>query len=145
MQTRFTMMALALGFLAGRSVSACDLKVENGWIREAPPGVPSIAAYGVLMNSGSKALQITAIRSDASDMAMLHESTVKDGISQMRMLSSITIAAGGKLTLAPGGKHIMLTGPRNAPKAGDHVSISFTDASGCVTNAEFTVRSLTSD
>ena len=145
MRFKLQLMALAVGLFAGHSIIACDLQGENGWIREAPPGAPSIAAYGVLKNSGAKALEVTAISSKASDMAMLHESSVKDGISQMRMLSSVTIRAGGKLTLAPGGKHIMLTDPRNAPKAGEHVTISFTDSSGCVTNGDFTVRPLTAD
>ena len=136
---------LAGGLLAGNTLVACDLQVEDGWVREAPPGAPSIAAYGILKNQGTKAVEVTGISSRAADMTMLHESTVKDGISQMRMLSSIRIPAGGSLKLAPGGKHIMLTGPRSTPKPGEHLSIVFTDASGCVTTGDFTVRPLTAD
>ena len=124
---------------------ACDLKVESGWIRESPPTATTLAAYATLRNTGAKAVQITAISTKAAEMAMLHETTVKDGFAQMRMLSSLSIAAGAKVTLAPAGKHLMLTGLKGLPKAGDHMAISFTDASGCVTEGDFSVRSISSD
>lgn len=147
MSRHYSMLLFAIGMLsgAGRVAVACDLAVEGGWIRAAPPGAPSIAAYAVLRNTGAKSLEITAIHSDAADMTMLHESTVKDGMAGMRMLSSLKIAAGGKSTLAPGGKHIMLTGPKKLPKAGEHLKIAFTDSTGCVTEGDFTVRPLTAD
>jgi hypothetical protein len=124
---------------------ACDLKVESGWIRELPPTATSLAAYATLKNNGLKKVDITAIKTSAAGMAMVHETTVKDGLSQMRMLSSLSIAAGDMVTLSPGGKHLMLTELKRLPKAGDHVRISFTDASGCVTEADFSVRSGTPD
>jgi copper(I)-binding protein len=127
------------------TAGACDLKVESGWIRELPPMATSLAAYATLTNMGTKKVEITAISTGAAEMAMLHETAIKNGFSQMRMLSSLSIAAGAKVTLAPGGKHLMLTGLKGMPKAGDHVSIAFTDASGCVTEADFSVRSSTSN
>ncbi len=132
-------------WLSMATAGACDLKVESGWIREMPPTATSLAAYATLTNMGAKAVEITAISTSAAEMAMLDETTVNNGLSQMRMLSSLTIAAGAKVTLAPGGKHLMLTGLKRMPKAGDHVSIAFTDASGCVTEADFSVRSSTSN
>jgi hypothetical protein len=131
--------------LSMATAGACDLKVESGWIRELPPTVTSLAAYATLTNMGVKRVEITAISTKAAEMAMVHETTVKNGLSQMRMLSSLSIAAGAKVTLVPGGKHLMLTGLKGMPKAGDHVTISFTDASGCVTEADFSVRSSTSN
>jgi copper(I)-binding protein len=134
-----TLFAAIATFTAATAVSACDLKLESAWIREAPPGATSMAAYGVLVNRGRKWLEITAIHSAVADKAMLHESTVQDGVAQMRMVSSAKIAPGDRLRLAPGGKHLMLTGATRAPKAGEHVAIAFTDASGCVTVGDFTV------
>jgi hypothetical protein len=144
---RFTLAAVVtfINLLSVATACACDLKVESGWIRELPPTATSLAAYATLTNAGVKTVQITAISTKAAEMAMLHETTVKDGLSQMRMLSSLSIAAGAKVTLVPGGKHLMLTGLKGLPKAGDHVTISFTDASGCVTEADFSVRSSTSN
>jgi copper(I)-binding protein len=96
----------------------------------------------MIKNTGAKTVAITTISTDAATMAMLHETTVKDGIAEMRMLSSLRIAAGATLTLAPGGKHLMLTGLKGLPKVGEHVKIAFTDAAGCVTEGDFGVRAI---
>ena len=145
MRCNLRLLVLVTGLATCQSIDACDLRVEDGWIREAPPGAPSIAAYGVLKNTGGKAIEITGFSTTAAGMTMLHESVVSGGMAEMHMLSSLRIRAGGKVTLAPGGKHIMLTAAASAPKAGEHVIISFTDASGCVTDGDFAVRPLTAD
>lgn len=144
---RFILTAVAafINLLSVATACACDLKVESAWIRELPPTATSLAAYATLTNTGVKAVEITAISTKAAKMAMLHETTVKDGLSQMRMMPSLRIAAGAKVALVPGGKHLMLTGLKGLPKAGDRVTISFTDASGCITEADFSVRSSTSN
>jgi copper(I)-binding protein len=71
---------------------------------------------------------------------MLHESSIVNGVAQMRMLDSLNIPAGAKLALSPGGKHIMLMGMKGVPKEGEHVTIIFTDSLGCATSAEFSVQ-----
>jgi copper(I)-binding protein len=63
-------------------------------------------------------------------------------VARMRMISSLTIAAGAQVILAPGGKHLMLTGLMSRPNVRDQVEIIFTDASGCATRADFVVRAL---
>jgi copper(I)-binding protein len=137
--------AAFLGLLSVRAACACDLQVESGWIRAAPPGASTLAAYAMLKNTGVNAVAIATITTDAAEMAMLHETTVTNGISEMRMLPSLRIAGGATLTLAPGGKHLMLTGLKGLPKVGEHVKIAFTDESGCVTQGDFGVRSMMSD
>jgi copper(I)-binding protein len=133
------------GLLDLRSGAACDLRVTSGWIREAPPSATTLAGYATLENSGNETLTITSITTPVAELAQLHETTLKDGMMQMRMLSSLALPAGGSVTLAPGGKHLMLTGLKRLPKAGEQVAFSFTDATGCVTHADFSVRSMTSN
>lgn len=138
----------ALGFsafgctalLASLAAGACDLKVESAWIRSAPASAPTLAAYAVLTNTGTSMLKITSTTAPSMQMAMLHESSIVNGVAQMRMLDSLSIPAGAKLELAPGGKHIMLMGMKAVPKEGDHVTIVFTDSLGCATSAEFSVQ-----
>ena len=38
----------------------------------------------------------------------MHETETTDGVSRMRPLPSLTVAPGQTVTLAPGGKHLML-------------------------------------
>jgi hypothetical protein len=126
--------------LASFSASACDLKVESAWIRTAPSSATTLAAYAVLTNTGSGTLKITETTAPSMQMAMLHESSIVNGVAQMRMLDSLNIPAGAKLALSPGGKHIMLMGMKGVPKEGEHVTIIFTDSLGCATSAEFSVQ-----
>jgi periplasmic copper chaperone A len=126
--------------LASLTATACDLKVDSAWIRTAPPTATSLAGYAILSNTGSKPLTITQTKAPAVDMAMLHETTIQNGVAQMRMLDSLSIEPGAQVLLAPGGKHIMLMGLKSVPKAGEHVTIIFTDSLGCATSAEFAVQ-----
>jgi periplasmic copper chaperone A len=122
------------------TASGCDLKVDSAWIRTAPASASTLAAYAVLRNTGSTTLKITETSAPSMQMAMLHESTIVNGIAQMRNLDSLSIPAGGQLLLAPGGKHLMLMGMKSVPKEGDHVTIIFKDSAGCATSAQFSVQ-----
>jgi copper(I)-binding protein len=135
----------ALGAILALPAGACDLKVRSGWIRAAPPSASILAAYGVLQNTGAKAVTITSMSTSVAEMVMVHETTVKDGMASMQMIASLSIPPGAAVTLAPGGKHMMLTGLKELPKAGSHVAIAFTDASGCVTQGDFRVRAIAAD
>jgi periplasmic copper chaperone A len=126
--------------LASLAAGACDLKVESAWIRTAPASATTLAAYAVLRNTGTSLLNITETSAPSMQMAMLHETSIVNGVAQMRMLASLSIPAGANVVLAPGGKHIMLMGMKSVPKQGDHVTIVFTDSLGCATRAEFSVQ-----
>jgi copper(I)-binding protein len=130
----------AIACLVSLTGAACDLKVESAWIRTAPPAATTLAAYATLTNTGTSTLKITETSSPSVQMAMLHETSVVNGVAQMRMLDSLSIPAGGTVLLAPGGKHLMLMGLKNVPKSGDHLSIVFTDSTGCVTSVPFAVQ-----
>jgi copper(I)-binding protein len=126
--------------LTSFAASACDLKVDSAWIRTAPPSASTLAGYAVLSNTGGDTLKITETSAPSMQMAMLHETTLVNGVAQMRSLDSLSIPAGGQLLLSPGGKHLMLMGMKAVPKAGDHVTIIFKDSHGCATSAEFSVQ-----
>jgi len=135
-------VALVTGaaLLTSFAASACDLKVDSAWIRTAPAGASTLAAYAVLSNTGSDTLKITETSAPSMQMAMLHETTLVNGVAQMRNLDALSIPAGGQVLLAPGGKHLMLMGMKAVPRQGDHVTIIFKDSHGCATSAEFRVQ-----
>ena len=143
-----TRKILALGAaLLGTSVLvapapalACDLEVENAWIRTPPPGVPALAGYAEFVNTGSKPLVIASLASATFAMVQLHETIEANGMSRMRALPKLTIAPGEKVALAPGGKHLMLMQPKTDVQRGNHVVIAIKDGSGCTTSAHFVVQ-----
>lgn len=133
-------MLAAFAILGAAASPACDLKVESPWIREAPPAATSLAAYATLKNSGTQSLRIAQIRAAVADTAMLHETSIVGGMARMRTLRTVLIPGGAAFELTPGGRHLMLMGLKRLPKAGEHLTITFKDAAGCETLAEFVVR-----
>ncbi len=119
---------------------ACNLKVSDAWIREAPPGLMSVAGYALLENDGNKPLQIVKLQSSAFTEVRMHETRIETGIASMRSINTLDIAAHQQVTFAPSGKHFMLVNAVQPLKNGDVVSVEFVDQTSCVTTAEFTVR-----
>ena len=50
-------------------------------------------------------------------------SSVKDGVSEMRSVDQVTIPANGSVAFAPAGLHFMLIGPKRPQAVGDRVRI----------------------
>jgi copper(I)-binding protein len=132
--------ALLGAVLAAPAATACDLKVENAWIRTPPPGVPALAGYAEFVNAGSKPLVLGTQASATFAAVELHETIDTNGMSRMRAVPKLTLAPGERVALAPGGKHLMLMQPKSALKRGDHVVVAIRDGSGCTTSAHFVVQ-----
>jgi len=136
-----TVVGIIVLLAAGASCAvACDMRVEAAWIREPPPRAATLAGFATLVNSGSKPLRIVGAESSAAGMVMLHETMMHGDMAMMRDVPELLVPAGGKVELAPGGKHLMLMGMKVALKAGDHVTITLIDDSGCRIAGDFTVR-----
>lgn len=117
-----------------------SLVVSDAWIREAPPGAHMLAGYAQLHNSGDTALQIVAVESDAFADASLHETVVSGGVSRMRALKDIELVPGASVAFEPGGRHIMLMGPKQPIALGDAIEITFVLSDGSRQSVVFKVR-----
>jgi copper(I)-binding protein len=53
-----------------------------------------------------------------------------DGLMEMRELTDLVIPANARARLAPGGKHLMMAGPRQALREGERVEVVLTFDSG---------------
>ncbi len=105
---------------------ACTgLKIDDGWIREPPPGSDVAAGFMTLRNAGPRPLTIVGMSSPDFASAMLHETRTVDGMSRMLAQHALTLAPGTKVELAPGGLHLMLMQARRAVRAAQQVRIIF--------------------
>ncbi|RUZ41237.1 copper chaperone PCu(A)C, partial [Mesorhizobium sp. M7A.F.Ca.US.003.02.1.1] len=115
-------LALALLFTGAQSVFAHefkvgDLEIGHPWSRATPAGAKVAGGYFTITNKGSAPDRLVSISSDVSEKAELHEMGVKDGVMTMRPVAGgLEIPAGGKVTLAPGGYHLMFMGLKRQPK-----------------------------
>lgn len=91
-----------------------ELTVESGWIRAGIPGDENGAGYLTLRNQGAAAARLTAVRGTVSRRVELHTHARVDGLLRMVEVPFIEVPAGGEVSMAPGGLHIMFMG-LNAP------------------------------
>ena len=122
--------------LAGDATTAAPtnkkvrLTFSNAWIRPAPPGVSSMSAYFNLRNDTEQEIIIVDAQSQAFNMTMIHETVIEDDVASMNHLENLIIPAGGSITLAPLGKHMMLVGPKEPLNEGDSATITLIDKNG---------------
>lgn len=102
-----------------------EIVIRDAWIREAPPSATVHAAYGLILNSGTRDVELVAVYAADYGSTMLHQTLQKDGVNTMAHLEKLKIPAGGQVALLPGGIHIMLMQPQRALKAGEKVQLIF--------------------
>ena len=117
-----------------------DLVFDKAWIRPAPPGATSMAAYFQLQNTSQEDIVISEVESSSFDSVMLHETIVENELTSMEHLENITIPAGQSLALAPMGKHLMLMMPKTALIEGDSAEIILLEQDGTRHSTVITVK-----
>ncbi|MGH8493306.1 MAG: copper chaperone PCu(A)C [Moraxellaceae bacterium] len=98
-------------------------QILDAWISEAPPVAKNNAAYVVIQNGNVKDA-LTAVETPAAANAELHQMSMAGGLMRMQRLPRINLAAGQKLSLAAGSRHIMLIDMKQPLKAGDKVPLT---------------------
>jgi len=99
-----------------------------------------LAGYARIDNACSTPVEIVSASSPAFADVSMHETRVENGISRMRALTALPVAAHGSVAFAPGSLHLMLMDPTKPLKAGDQVSIDFTLRDGRRIPGHFELR-----
>lgn len=122
---RLLTTALAVTLLLVRTAAAAGpaLKAVDPWVREAPPGMTVLAAFMVLSNDSDQALQVVRVSSPDFGHVEMHRTVVSEGMARMLKQEQLEVPARGRLTLAPGGYHLMLFDPTAPLRAGDTVHL----------------------
>lgn len=103
--------------------TADGLKIEHVWARALPPNAPAAAVYLTISNSG-EADRLLSARTPAAERAEMHSTRQEGELLKMVSEQSVEIPAGQKLVFAPGGRHLMLMGPRQPLVAGEHFELT---------------------
>lgn len=118
---------------------AADLNVSDAWIRVLPGGAPA-GGYFILHNGARKPVVLVSARSVAFGHVMMHKTAEEGGLSRMRPVERVEVPAGGKVTFAPGGFHLMLMQPNRKVTVGDRIEITLEFVGGQKLATEFQVR-----
>lgn len=117
------------------------LAIMNAWVREAHPRAKVNAGYMTLVNIGPEQVTLVKVESDGFQNVEVHEMAMADGLMEMRRLADVTIPPNDQVHLVPGGKHLMLIGPREHLAAGQKIDMTLTFKSGRQQNVSLNVES----
>ena len=109
------------------SYSAGDLELHGGFAF-APPTTSEAAGYFTIVNHGSRADTLLAIRSPLAAGAMVHGQQPDGGMVRMEHIAAPVVPPRDSLVLAPGGMHLMLMTLDHLPRAGDSIAVTLTFA-----------------
>ncbi len=105
---------------------AASVTVTGAFARATAPGADTGAVYLGLQSDLPDTL--TGVASGVASGAMLHQTTMQGMVMSMDMLDHIDLPAGQKVTLVPGGRHIMLEGLKQPLVKGSHIPLHLTFA-----------------
>ena len=107
------------------SVLAADIFLGSLQFRATVGSIPSSAGYLTIRNNGTDDDWLVAATSDLARKTELHSMTMDNGVMRMRQVEGgIPVPAGGTVTLAPGGFHIMLIGLKAPLHAGQTYDVT---------------------
>ena len=112
--------------------------LSDAWMRSVIPSRPA-AGYFMLKNETGKDRKIVSAASSDCGMLMLHLSKHEGG-EHMAMVDSVEVPAGGSVSFAPGGYHLMCVKPSDRVKPGNAVKMTLTFDDGGTLTADFKVR-----
>ena len=120
---RFVLIAVALALAACGAPSTTTassntqiaqgnetLAITDAWASPTPGGVTVSAGYMTITNRGASPDRLVGISTPRANSAEVHRMSMEGGMMQMRPAGPLNISAGGALTLAPGGLHLMFMG-----------------------------------
>ena len=124
MKTLLLVVTLVLP-LSGQAADA-PLKVESPWVFAVPPGAKDTAAFLTFVNTGSVPVRVTGGKTEAAGRLAPMITTKDEGRLGMKDVTYLEVPAGGRLTLAPGGDHLMLYGLKNPLTVGQKIPLVLT-------------------
>jgi copper(I)-binding protein len=122
---KLTVLLLAGLVLLSACGGAKALTVENAWARPAPAGGTG-GAFFTIHNPVGVADRLLSAQSPLAGMAELHLSKMENGVASMVRQDYVEVPAGGELSFAPGGYHVMLMGLKRELKPGDSFPLMLT-------------------
>jgi hypothetical protein len=138
-----SILSLALFVLALPAFAAGfadQVGVVDPYVRMAPPGSKTTAAFMTLKNAGDKEAKLVTAAAPAASVTELHNHINDGGVMRMRQVKEIAVPARGEVALKPGGYHVMLIDMKAPLKEGDHVVITLGFADGSSKEVHATVR-----
>lgn len=124
------------------SKAADKVKLDSPYIRMVPKASKATALFVTLENQDDQDHVLVSAHSHGlSRLTELHNHIKEGDVFKMREVSQIKIPAHSKVSLEPGGYHVMLMGVQKELKVGNKYLISFKFKDGSEIDQYITVES----
>ena len=136
---------VACGQTTSAPASQADaVSVQDGWVRETPPGAKVSAAYMTLVNATAQPAHLRSVSVAQAERAEIHTMFMQDGMMRMRQLENgLEVPARSQAELKAGGDHLMLMGLTSALTSDMQISVELTFGDGSSQTVQLPVRSAT--
>ncbi len=133
-------MSLLLAGLGGCSTQ--ELAIHDAWIPEAPSMVSALAGYMTVENNSGRVRTLVGATGPLFERVEVHRTVYEkdSGLARMIPQDQVRIEPGQRFPFQPGGYHLMLISPKEAPKAGGRVTLTLVFADGSRPTVDFEVR-----
>jgi hypothetical protein len=134
------LLVLALA-CAAHAAEPSGLRFSNAWVRATPPNAQVAGAFLTIDNPGAIPDRLLSASTDRAAKVEIHEMKMDGDVMQMRQLSDgLAIPAKQRVTLKPGGTHLMLMAPKQAIAEGQTVNITLQFETAGSRTVAFTAR-----
>jgi copper(I)-binding protein len=116
--TLFVPSLLIPAVASAHDVTTGALTIHHPWARATAASARTGALYVTVTNNGTESDRLLGVSTEVAAECHLHVSDMSGGVMTMRMVEDLEIPAGGSVTLAPGGTHVMLMGLKAALQKG---------------------------
>jgi len=101
------------------------LQISQPWARATPASAPAGGGFLKITNTGTAPDRLVSASSPAAELVQVHEMKMDGAVMRMREVEKgLEIPAGGTVTLAPGGFHLMMMGLKGPLKQGTNVPVT---------------------
>ena len=129
--------------VVGSTQTVGNLTITNTWIRATPPVAKVAGGFMVITNNGTADDILLAVDFSGAKKSEIHQMKMDNGVMTMRPLKDgLTLGAGKKTILKPGGFHLMFMGLQNQLKDGQKVPVKLTFANAGEISIDFDVFSM---
>jgi copper(I)-binding protein len=119
------------------------LEIGQPWARATPPSAPAGGGFLKITNTGSTPDRLVSASSPAAELVQVHEMKMDGNVMRMREVEKgLEIPAGGSVTLAPGGFHLMMMGLKGPLKQGASVPVTLVFEKAGRVEVEMTVEAV---
>jgi periplasmic copper chaperone A len=118
-----------------------SLSIHHPWTKEPPPGAPVAGGYMSINNTGTQADRLLSVSGPFAGTFEIHEMKMDGEVMKMAELpNGLEIPSGMKVSLAPGGYHLMFIGLKQPLKVGETVMATLVFEKAGSIDVEFKVE-----